>query len=206
MAYANEEQPPARRFWTDSWNGYPAARSRLMRQLHDNRVANPIVLSGDIHAFVVSDLHLDPANPETPRVASELVTTSITSQPAVQITPRSLSRLQPGRVPRDGCRARLRAHRCHTCRAARRPGRDGHGQRTDEYFTRDGFICGRSGRERSEALIGSRDGRALSVPREVPRNRLAPTVRPPDKECPAARQWRHRCSCRVADYGTGARG
>jgi len=39
------------------------------------------VLSGDIHAFVVSDLHLDPANPETPRVASELVTTSITSQP-----------------------------------------------------------------------------------------------------------------------------
>ena len=81
MAYANEEQPPARRFWTDSWNGYPAARSRLMRQLHDNRVANPIVLSGDIHAFVVSDLHLDPANPETPRVASELVTTSITSQP-----------------------------------------------------------------------------------------------------------------------------
>ena len=81
MAYANEEKPPAQRFWTDSWNGYPAARSRLMRQLNDNRVTNPIVLSGDIHAFVVSDLHLDPANPETPRVASELVATSITSQP-----------------------------------------------------------------------------------------------------------------------------
>jgi alkaline phosphatase D len=82
MAYANEEKAPAQRFWTDSWNGYPAARSRLMRQLNDNRVTNPIVLSGDIHAFVVSDLHLDPANPETPRVASELVATSITSQPA----------------------------------------------------------------------------------------------------------------------------
>ena len=81
MAYANEDKPPAQRFWTDSWNGYPAARSRLMRQLHDTRVANPIVLSGDIHSFVVSDLHLDPANPETPRVASELVATSITSQP-----------------------------------------------------------------------------------------------------------------------------
>jgi alkaline phosphatase D len=81
MAYANEEKAPARRFWTDSWNGYPPARARLVRQLHDLRIANPIVLSGDIHAFVVSDLHLDPANPETPRVASELVTTSITSQP-----------------------------------------------------------------------------------------------------------------------------
>lgn len=86
MAYANEEKAPARQFWTDSWNGYPAARTRLMRQLSDHRIANPIVLSGDIHAFVVSDLHLDPANPETPRVASELVTTSITSQP----TPKSL--------------------------------------------------------------------------------------------------------------------
>ncbi len=81
MAYANEAKAPKQQFWTDSWNGYPAARSRLMRQLQDNRVSNPIVLSGDIHAFVVSDLHLDPANPETPHVASELVTTSITSQP-----------------------------------------------------------------------------------------------------------------------------
>jgi alkaline phosphatase D len=81
MAYENEERPPAQRFWTDSWNGYPAARSRLMRQLYDNRVSNPIVLSGDIHSFVISDLHLDPANPDTPRVAGELVGTSITSQP-----------------------------------------------------------------------------------------------------------------------------
>ncbi|HZF26229.1 MAG TPA: alkaline phosphatase D family protein [Steroidobacteraceae bacterium] len=86
MAYENEDKAPAQRFWTDSWNGYPAARARLMRQLHDTKVANPIVLSGDIHAFVVSDLHLDPANPDTPRVASELVATSITSQP----TPKSV--------------------------------------------------------------------------------------------------------------------
>src|SRR5262249_824328 len=86
MAYANEDKPPAQRFWTDGWNGYPAARARLVRQVHDNHIANPIVLSSDIHSYVISDLHLDPANPDTPRVASELVTTSITSQP----TPKSV--------------------------------------------------------------------------------------------------------------------
>lgn len=84
LAYVNEESKPARRFWTDSWNGYPAARSRLLRQLHDRRVSNPVVLSGDIHSFVVSDLHLEPADSDTPRVASELVTTSITSQPPAE--------------------------------------------------------------------------------------------------------------------------
>jgi alkaline phosphatase D len=86
MAYANEDKPPAQRFWTDSWNGYPAARARLMRQLSDTKVPNPIVLSGDIHAYIVSDLHLDPANPDSPRVAGELVTTSITSQPTPKST------------------------------------------------------------------------------------------------------------------------
>jgi len=69
MAYENEEKLPARRFWTDSWNGYPAGARGLMRQLRDTKVANPSWLSGDIHAFVVSDLHLDSGAPDTPRVA-----------------------------------------------------------------------------------------------------------------------------------------
>jgi alkaline phosphatase D len=81
MTYATEEARPARLFWTDSWNGYPAARVRLLKNLHDGRVANPVVLSGDIHSFIAADLHLDPADPASPRVAGELVTTSITSDP-----------------------------------------------------------------------------------------------------------------------------
>ncbi len=80
MAYANEEPKPARRYWTDGWNGYPAARARLMQQLHSSQIPNPLVLSGDIHAFIAADLRLDPADPATPMVASELTSTSITSQ------------------------------------------------------------------------------------------------------------------------------
>lgn len=81
MAYATEEPRPARLFWTDSWNGYPAARARLLSQIHDARIANPVVLSGDIHSFMAADLHRDPADPGTPCVASEFVTSSITSDP-----------------------------------------------------------------------------------------------------------------------------
>lgn len=83
MGYLNEsaEEP---RFWTDAWNGYPAARGRLMDALAVLSISNPVVLSGDIHAFVVSGLHRQAANLDSPIVASELVATSITSQGADQ--------------------------------------------------------------------------------------------------------------------------
>jgi alkaline phosphatase D len=95
MAYVTEEPRPARLFWTDSWNGYHAARARLLRQLHDTQVSNPVVLSGDIHAFVAADLHLEPDNPATQCVASELVTTSITSQPPSEALLRKYSDHNP---------------------------------------------------------------------------------------------------------------
>src|SRR4029077_72225 len=50
MGYLNETSPPGHRYWTDAWNGYPAARARLMSFLSEQPVANPVVLSGDIHA------------------------------------------------------------------------------------------------------------------------------------------------------------
>jgi len=81
MTYVTEARRPARYFWTDSWNGYPAARARLMQQLRTAGASNPVVLSGDIHSFVAADLYLDPADPATPCVGSELVTSSLTSQP-----------------------------------------------------------------------------------------------------------------------------
>jgi alkaline phosphatase D len=59
--------------WTDAWDGYPAARERLLRQLAETR--NPVVFSGDIHSFWSNDLAL----PGGPVVASEFVTSSITS-------------------------------------------------------------------------------------------------------------------------------
>jgi alkaline phosphatase D len=81
MAYVNEAPPPGRQFWTDAWSGYPAARERLIRYLADHQIANPVVLSGDIHSFVVSKLNAKLDDPDSPVVASEFTATSITSEP-----------------------------------------------------------------------------------------------------------------------------
>jgi alkaline phosphatase D len=79
MAYVDEQPGPGERFWTDSWNGYPAARQRLLDALVSHRVSNPVVLSGDIHAFLAADLNQLPSDAESPVVAAEFTTTSISS-------------------------------------------------------------------------------------------------------------------------------
>jgi alkaline phosphatase D len=50
-----------------------------MKFLVEKHISNPVVLSGDIHAFVVSGLHLKAADLNSPLVAPEFVTTSISS-------------------------------------------------------------------------------------------------------------------------------
>jgi alkaline phosphatase D len=67
------------RYWSDGWSGYPAARARLVDFLAERKVANPVVLSGDIHAFLVNDVNLRADDADSPIVATELVTTSISS-------------------------------------------------------------------------------------------------------------------------------
>jgi alkaline phosphatase D len=84
MAYLNEGTKDEPLFRNDSWNGYHAARERMMAALVETRVANPVVLSGDIHAFLVANLHRNPADAESPLVASELVATSISSHGGAQ--------------------------------------------------------------------------------------------------------------------------
>lgn len=68
------------RFWTDSWDGYPAARGRLLGGLAQHRVRNPVVIGGDVHACYVADLKADFDQARAPVVASEICGTSITSQ------------------------------------------------------------------------------------------------------------------------------
>jgi alkaline phosphatase D len=79
MAYVDEQAGPGERFWTDGWNGYPAARQRLLDSLAARRVSNPVVLSGDIHAFLAADLNQRPSDAASPIVATEFTTTSISS-------------------------------------------------------------------------------------------------------------------------------
>ncbi len=68
-------------YWTDDWNGYPAARTRLMTHLRDARVTNPVVLSGDIHSFWANDLKVDFDDPAAQVVATEFVGTSVSAHP-----------------------------------------------------------------------------------------------------------------------------
>jgi alkaline phosphatase D len=66
-------------YWSDGWDGYAATRQRILQFLHQQRIANPIFVGGDIHSFWVSDLKLDFQDPTSPIVASEFVGTSISS-------------------------------------------------------------------------------------------------------------------------------
>src|SRR4029079_7844250 len=66
-------------YWSDGWNGYPAARARLIDFLAQRRIANAVIPSGDIDAFLVNDLNRRADDPASAIVATELVATSISS-------------------------------------------------------------------------------------------------------------------------------
>ncbi len=69
----------AEAYWTDGWDGYAAARARILTHLASRRVSNPVVIGGDIHSFWVTDLKIDVRDAAAAPVATEFVGTSITS-------------------------------------------------------------------------------------------------------------------------------
>lgn len=80
--------PDTGRFWTDGWDGYPAARRRLFDDLLRYRPANPVVLSGDVHTFFAADLRPDfmrAVSDANPVVATEFCGTSISSSGRPQV-------------------------------------------------------------------------------------------------------------------------
>jgi alkaline phosphatase D len=70
---------PGESFWTDGWDGYPAARRRLLQAMVRTRMENPLILSGDVHAHWVCDVKADFDDPASPVIATEFCGTSITS-------------------------------------------------------------------------------------------------------------------------------
>ncbi|MES2319632.1 MAG: alkaline phosphatase D family protein [Pseudomonadota bacterium] len=75
-------KPTDGRIWTDGWDGYPMARTRLFDSLRASGAANPIVLSGDVHTFYSTNLQADfdrPPSKDNPVLASEFCGTSVTS-------------------------------------------------------------------------------------------------------------------------------
>lgn len=70
------------RFWNDGWDGYPAARRRLLDAMRKHELRNPVVLSGDVHTFYAAELRPDfnrRASKDNPVIATELCGTSVTS-------------------------------------------------------------------------------------------------------------------------------
>ena len=79
MAEFDRTPGSGRAFWTDGWDGYPAARTRLLEFIAERAPRNPLVIGGDVHAFWVSDLKTDFRHEHAKTIASEIVGSSITS-------------------------------------------------------------------------------------------------------------------------------
>ena len=71
---------PPEQFNMDQWDGYVAARNRLIGFLDKAGISNPITITGDIHSSWVHDLKTDFSRPESKTVGTEFVGTSITSE------------------------------------------------------------------------------------------------------------------------------
>jgi alkaline phosphatase D len=80
IAHVDQDSSPGVAYRRDAWDGYPAARQRLLDALVGTRAGNPIVVDGDIHAFQVANVNAQPNDIGSPVVASEFTVTSITSQ------------------------------------------------------------------------------------------------------------------------------
>lgn len=73
-------------FWIDSWDGYAANRDRLLAVLRDNDLKNTVILTGDIHSSLASEITEDPysrrhynRNTGEGALAVEFIAPSVTS-------------------------------------------------------------------------------------------------------------------------------
>jgi alkaline phosphatase D len=71
--------PPGDEIQLDSWDGFPAGRDRLLATLREQRVRNPVVLTGDVHSNWAAELKADFGDPDSATLGAELVGTSISS-------------------------------------------------------------------------------------------------------------------------------
>jgi len=80
MSSTGVPTPMGRSSYTDGWDGYPLARERFLQNIADAKLQDVLVLGGDVHMNVAANLRVQPNDAKSPIVASELVTTSITSR------------------------------------------------------------------------------------------------------------------------------
>lgn len=94
-ADAAAPQPSERRYSMDQWPGYLHERTELLQFLAARKVANPVVLTGDIHSGWVNDLRVDDRDEKAAIVATEFVGTSISSDGDGRDAAAEFAELQP---------------------------------------------------------------------------------------------------------------
>lgn len=67
------------RLWNDGWDGYPAARQRLIDSMQSTRLSNPVVFGGDVHENWVGHILKDYEDQNSAKIGVEFCGTSITS-------------------------------------------------------------------------------------------------------------------------------
>ena len=93
-----------RRFSSDAWDGYPAARDRLLDAVVEKGLRSCVVLTGDAHTTFVCNLKRDFDDTEAPPVASELCGTSITTRGRAQSATDAVVRANPHIIFGDSAR------------------------------------------------------------------------------------------------------
>ena len=107
MASLDQRPGPGKAFWSDGWDGYPAARERILNFIAQRRPTNPVVLGGDIHSFWATELS---ASSGGAPVATEFVGTSISSP---GVSHEAITAMRPDNPHVKFCDARFRGYvRC----------------------------------------------------------------------------------------------
>jgi alkaline phosphatase D len=79
MAGFDFDDSDEQQFNMDNWDGYVAARQRLLGVVRDHHVPGAVVLTGDIHAHFANELKFKPHDPDASAVGSEFVCSSMTT-------------------------------------------------------------------------------------------------------------------------------
>jgi alkaline phosphatase D len=79
MARVDQKRGEESAFSMDQWPGYEVNRRRILRGIMDDKVRNPVVLTGDIHSNWANELLVDFDDLGSKAVATEFVGTSISS-------------------------------------------------------------------------------------------------------------------------------
>jgi alkaline phosphatase D len=93
FARVDRTRGPAIGYSMDQWPGYEFERRRVLRHLHDKKIKNPVVLTGDIHTNWANELIADFDQLDSQSVATEFVGTSISSGGDGAETPKTTDQL-----------------------------------------------------------------------------------------------------------------